>query len=116
MTSGPTFAFGYHGQRGLQDWRQSGCLYVEFWCLACPHMVRVSIEKLIGKARTSTPFVELARKARCSACGRRGCHVQPADPPKPEQRDYPLWLMSEIARRRDFILLAEAELRGMNNA
>ncbi|WP_143273340.1 hypothetical protein [Azospirillum palustre] len=116
MTSGPTFAFGYHGQRGLEDWRQSGCLYVEFWCLACPHMVRVSIERLIGKAKTSTPFVELARKARCSACGRRGCHVQPADPPKPEHRDYTLWLMSEIARRRDFILLAEAELKEMNDA
>lgn len=115
MTSGPTFAFGYHGQRGLEDWRQSGCLYVEFWCLACPHMVRVSIERLIGKAKTSTPFVELARKARCSACGRRGCHVQPADPPKPEHRDYPLWLMAEIARRRDFILLAEAELKGMDD-
>ncbi|PGH55876.1 hypothetical protein CRT60_21735 [Azospirillum palustre] len=79
-------------------------------------MVRVSIERLIGKAKTSTPFVELARKARCSACGRRGCHVQPADPPKPEHRDYTLWLMSEIARRRDFILLAEAELKEMNDA
>lgn len=116
MTGGPTFLFGYHQQRGLEDWRQSGCLHIEFWCLACPHMERVHIEKLIGKAKTSTPFVELARKARCSACGRRGCHVQPADPPKPGHRDYPLWLMAEIARRRDFILLAEAELKGMDDA
>ncbi|WP_042700954.1 hypothetical protein [Azospirillum sp. B506] len=118
MTSGLTLAFGYHQQRGLEDWRQSGCLYVEFWCLGpgCNHMERVHIEKLIGKAKTSTPFVELACKARCSACGRWGCHVQPADPPKPEHRDYAIWLMAEIARRKDFILLAEAELRGMDNA
>ena len=110
MTDGPTVACGYH-QRSLEDWRQSGCLYVEFWCLACPHMARVHIEKLIGKVGTSTPFVSLARKACCSACGRRGCQVQPAEPPKPEHRDYALWLLAEIARQRDFILQAEMALR-----
>lgn len=111
MKGGPSVTFGYRG-KSLEDWRAGGCLYVEFWCLACNHMERVHIERLIGKVGSALPFVELARRAKCNGCGRRGCHVQPADPPKPEHRDYTLWLLAEMDRCREFLRWAEDASRG----
>lgn len=101
----PTYA--YHS---LDMWRRAGTRRVEFWCLSCSHWHAVAIDTLIAKAGPGTSLVMLARRATCSRCKRRGCHVQPEPPPAPGTPDYRLWLREEMERCQAFLSHGRGQL------
>lgn len=51
---------------------------------------------LIAKCGPGATLLTPARRARCGGCGRRSCHVQPAEPPAPGTPHYREWLRGEM--------------------
>ncbi len=103
---GPSVTYGYDN---LGRWAEAGAHRVQFWCVSpgCGQMTAVRIDELIKRVGADASFPDLARKARCRKCGARGCHVQPADPPRAGQRDYDAWVQTELARCHQFIRWAK---------
>ena len=69
-----------YGQDALETWRRRGATTVEFWCVGntmnCSYWFATAIEAAIEHWGPGTSLVMLARRARCKACGKKGCHVQ----------------------------------------
>ncbi|CAO3446582.1 hypothetical protein [Azospirillum argentinense] len=65
---------------------------------------------LLARFDPATDLQMLARKARCGGCGRRGCHIQPADPPAQGTPGYREWLGDEMARCQAFLTRAREQL------
>lgn len=105
----PGVAFGYHSL----DWcRRRGVQNLSFWCVGgheklsrhpCTHWQEVPVAVLIGKLGPGLSLVMLARRARCAACGKRGCHVELVTPPGSGQPGYREWIEAERARCRAFL-------------
>lgn len=100
-----------YGPQSLDTLKRQGVQFVEFWCVGgqrlgrrCEHRETKRVDDLIRQAGPGTSLVMLARRARCNACHKRGCHVQPADPPGPGMPGFRDWLREELVRCQEFIV------------
>jgi hypothetical protein len=82
-----------HGS--LDALRADGVEALDFWCVgsrrACRNRRTVALDELIEEFGGKTCLITLARRATCRACGRRGAHVQPAEPPLPDRVGWNEW-------------------------
>ncbi|MDR6775647.1 hypothetical protein [Azospirillum sp. BE72] len=106
-----------YGFDSLDRWRERGSLFIEFWCVGgeaygrrCEHREAVPINNLIRRVGPGTSLLMLARRSRCKRCGKRGCHVQPAEPPVQGQPGYRDWLREEMIRCQRFLVWAREHL------
>lgn len=90
-------------------WR-GGSKEIELHCLTCDHSAAVSTAVLIDGHGPQALLVDVARRSRCRFCGRKGCHVQPKQPPAPEQTGYREHLHEEMGRCYEFIRWAVKQL------
>lgn len=87
-----------------------GVTQLEFWCPICRRYSCRDMKMLLARFDPATDLQMLARKARCGGCGRRGCHIQPADPPAQGTPGYREWLGDEMARCQAFLTRAREQL------
>jgi len=73
-----------HGYYTLAALKAAGIKGVEIWCVRrgfrCVNRTTIWIDGAIARFGGDTNLLRLARRARCSQCGAKGCHVQPVDP------------------------------------
>lgn len=88
-----------------------GTAALQIWCLAprCRHRSHVAIDALIARLGPHIGLLQLARRLRCTACGRSGCYPEPARPPAPGTPDRPAWAEGEMARLREQLAALEGE-------
>ena len=101
-----------YGEHSLDWWQRRGCRHIEVWCVGsrCMHRVSIPIEQIIKTAGRGAALVAVARRVRCSMCGRKGCHVEPARPPALGTPGYYDWMREEMLRCQRFLVEARERL------
>lgn len=64
--------------------KAAGVKGVEIWCVRrgvrCVNRTTIWIDAAIKRFGGDTDLLWLARRAKCTHCGAKGCHVQPVGP------------------------------------
>jgi hypothetical protein len=73
-----------HNYYTLLALKAAGVKGVEIWCvrrgLRCVNRTTIWIDAAIERFGGETNLLRLARRAKCTQCGTKGCHVQPTAP------------------------------------
>jgi hypothetical protein len=73
-----------HGYYTLLALKAAGVKGVEIWCVRrgvrCVNRTTIWIDAAIERFGGTTNLLWLARRAKCTQCGAKGCHVQPTEP------------------------------------
>lgn len=64
---------------------------------------------MIAIAGPGPALVAVARRARCTACGRKGCHVEPERPPAFGTPGYHEWMREEMIRSQAWLIWAHEQ-------
>lgn len=100
-----------YGDHSLDWWKRRGCRHVEIWCVGsrCTHRTAIPIDRMIALAGPGAALVAVARRARCTACGRKGCHVEPERPPAFGTPGYHEWMREEMIRCQAWLVWAREQ-------